>query len=61
MLKFVKHHMESILGIEIYPMISLLIFFIFFVVVSIYVFGLTKKDVEDMGNIPLNDGLPEKE
>ena len=32
MLKFIKHNMETISGIEIYPIISLLIFFLFFVV-----------------------------
>ena len=41
MLKFVKSHMESIEGIANYPMISLLIFFLFFVapvLVGIYRF-----------------------
>ncbi|HAB26526.1 MAG TPA: CcoQ/FixQ family Cbb3-type cytochrome c oxidase assembly chaperone, partial [Xanthomarina gelatinilytica] len=32
MLKYVKNHMETIAGVEIFPIISLLIFFIFFVV-----------------------------
>ncbi|MEM1134553.1 MAG: CcoQ/FixQ family Cbb3-type cytochrome c oxidase assembly chaperone [Bacteroidota bacterium] len=56
MLKFVKHHMESIFGIEIYPVISLSIFFVFFVLVSIYVMRMPKSEINTMGNLPLEDG-----
>ena len=55
MLKFVKHHMESILGIEIYPVISLTIFFVFFVLVFVYVMKMSKTEVHEMGQLPLED------
>ena len=55
MLKFVKHHMESIFGIEIFPVISLTIFFIFFVLVFVYVMKMSKSEVSKMGNLPLDD------
>ncbi|MCF7561333.1 CcoQ/FixQ family Cbb3-type cytochrome c oxidase assembly chaperone [Sabulilitoribacter multivorans] len=55
MLKFVKNHMESIIGIEIYPIISLLIFFIFFVVLFWWVFTAKKDYIEKVSNIPLDN------
>ncbi|RLD28327.1 MAG: CcoQ/FixQ family Cbb3-type cytochrome c oxidase assembly chaperone [Bacteroidetes bacterium] len=57
MLKYVKNHMESITGIEIYPMISLLIFFIFFVVLFWWVFTAKKEYIETVSNIPLDNNL----
>ncbi|KAA1247381.1 CcoQ/FixQ family Cbb3-type cytochrome c oxidase assembly chaperone [Aquimarina sp. RZ0] len=53
MLKFIKGHMESIDGIEIYPMISLLIFFIFFAVLFWWVFTAKKEHIKEVSNIPL--------
>jgi len=55
MLKFVKNHMESIAGIEIYPMISLLIFFTFFVVLFYWVFTAKKEYINTVSNIPLEN------
>ena len=55
MLKFIKEHMESITGIEIYPIISLLIFFTFFVVLFWWVFTAKKEYIETVSNIPLDN------
>lgn len=55
MLKFVKNHMESITGIEIYPLISLVIFFTFFVVLFWWVLTAKKEYVKRMSDIPLNN------
>ncbi len=55
MLKFVKHYMENISGIEIYPMISLLIFFIFFVILFWWVFTAKKEYIEKVSNLPLDN------
>ncbi|PHR69423.1 MAG: CcoQ/FixQ family Cbb3-type cytochrome c oxidase assembly chaperone [Lutibacter sp.] len=52
MLKFVKNHMESITGIEIYPLISLVIFFSFFIVLFWWVFTSKKEYIEKVSNIP---------
>lgn len=54
MLKFIKHHMETITGIEIYPIISIIIFFTFFVALTIYVLKVDKKLFNDISNIPLD-------
>jgi len=55
MLKFVKNHMDSITGIEIYPIISLLIFFTFFVVLFWWVFSAKKDYIKKVSNIPLDN------
>ena len=54
MLKFVKHNLESISGVEIFPIISLLIFFIFFLVLYTWVFTYKKEKIAEMRNIPFN-------
>ncbi|MDO7171101.1 CcoQ/FixQ family Cbb3-type cytochrome c oxidase assembly chaperone [Mariniflexile sp. AS56] len=55
MLKFVKNYMDSIEGIEIYPIISLLIFFTFFVGLFWWVFTAKKDYVSKMSHIPLDN------
>ncbi|WP_420602906.1 CcoQ/FixQ family Cbb3-type cytochrome c oxidase assembly chaperone [Flagellimonas sp.] len=55
MLKFVKNHMESIEGIASYPMISLMIFFVFFVLLFWWVFTATKEHIKEMGELPLDN------
>ena len=54
MLKYIKGHASSIEGIDIYPMISLLIFFLFFVAVLYYVKTMDKKSVEQISALPLD-------
>jgi cbb3-type cytochrome oxidase subunit 3 len=55
MLKYIKNHMESITGIEIYPLISLLIFFTFFVILFWWVFTAKKDYIDRVSNIPLDN------
>ncbi len=55
MLKFVKGSLENIDGVEIYPIISLLIFFFFFVGVFVWIFTIKKKYIEEVSNIPLEE------
>jgi hypothetical protein len=55
MLKFVKNHMENITGIEIYPLISLLIFFTFFVLLFWWVITAKKDYIKEVSNIPLDN------
>ncbi|WP_147677582.1 CcoQ/FixQ family Cbb3-type cytochrome c oxidase assembly chaperone [Algibacter pacificus] len=53
MLKFIKYHMESIDGIEIYPIISLVIFFTFFVLLFWWVITAKKDYIKNVSNLPL--------
>ncbi|RSK39291.1 CcoQ/FixQ family Cbb3-type cytochrome c oxidase assembly chaperone [Mangrovimonas spongiae] len=55
MLKFVKNHLESITGIEIYPLISLLIFFLFFVALFWWVVTAKKDYIDTVSNLPLDN------
>ncbi len=56
MLKFVKGPLESIEGVEIYPIISLLIFFIFFTALFWWVFTAKKDYIKEVSDIPLELG-----
>lgn len=53
MLKYIKGHMDSIQDIEIFPIISILIFFTFFTALIIWVVTAKKKYIEEVSNIPL--------
>ena len=52
-MKFINY-LESITGIGIYPMASLMIFFIFFALVGIYVIKGRKEYFDHLKNIPNN-------
>lgn len=55
MLKFIKNHMESIAGIEIYPLISFVIFFAFFIGLFVYVAMMRKSYIAELENLPLTE------
>lgn len=55
MFEQIKHNMETIAGVAVYPILSLLIFFGFFVGLGIWVFSYKKEKIEEMSQIPLND------
>jgi cbb3-type cytochrome oxidase subunit 3 len=59
MFKFIKQYAETITGVNIYPLISLFIFFIFFVVLIWYVKKMDKNKVADIANIPLHSEEPD--
>lgn len=55
-----KNYLESIAGINIYPLISLVIFFAFFLGLLIYVMKMDRKSIDKMKSVPLDDGLVKK-
>ncbi|MFN3918198.1 MAG: CcoQ/FixQ family Cbb3-type cytochrome c oxidase assembly chaperone [Flavobacteriales bacterium] len=55
MLKYIKNHLSTMDSIEIYPLISLMIFVIFFVFVTWRVIKMSKERVEVLENLPLTD------
>ena len=55
MFEQIKHNMETIAGVAVYPVLSLLIFFAFFVGLGIWVFSYKKEKIDEMSQIPLND------
>jgi cytochrome c oxidase cbb3-type subunit 4 len=57
MLKFIKHHLDTIQGVEIYPIISLLLFFLVFTVMLLIVLKMPKRNIEELSNLPLDNDL----
>ncbi|WP_428228897.1 CcoQ/FixQ family Cbb3-type cytochrome c oxidase assembly chaperone [Flavobacterium sp.] len=57
MFEQIKHNMENISGIAIYPILSLLIFFFFFVGLGFWVFSYKKEKIQEMSEIPLDEGV----
>jgi len=55
MLKFVKHHLESMAGVEIYPIISLVLFFLVFTTMLLIVWKMPKANIEELSNLPLDN------
>lgn len=53
MLRFIKHNLTSMFGIEIYPLISLVLFTAFFALVLIYVWKMSKDRVAELAASPL--------
>jgi cytochrome c oxidase cbb3-type subunit IV len=54
MFKFIKQYAETIDGISIYPIISLFIFLVFFIVLLVYVKKMGKESVRTLSNIPFD-------
>lgn len=55
MFKFIKQYAETIDSVAIYPIISLFIFLVFFVVLLLWVKKMRKEEVAQMANLPLNE------
>ncbi len=53
--------MESIEGIATYPMISLLIFFVFFALLFWWVFTASKSYIKEVSELPLENDNQSKE
>ena len=61
MLKFIKHNLEGIDGVEINPIISLLLFFTVFIVMLVFVLKLPKKNIDEVSQLPLDNDNNSKE
>jgi cytochrome c oxidase cbb3-type subunit 3 len=48
-------YLEQILGVSIYPVISLVLFVAFFTGVLIWIYTIDKKEIEHLENLPLKD------
>lgn len=52
-MKFINY-LESITGVGIYPLVSFIIFFLFFSVVSLYVLKADKNHIKEVSQLPLD-------
>ena len=55
MFKFIKQYAEKIDHAQVYPLISLIIFFLFFVVLLFLVKKMDKASITALSNIPLEE------
>ena len=53
-MKFINY-LETITGVGIYPLTSLLVFFLFFTALTIWVFRADKKYLNTMKHLPLSN------
>lgn len=53
MMKFLKNPMEAIDNVAIYPILSFIIFFTFFLLVTYFVIRKDKKYITEVSNLPL--------
>ena len=56
-----KHYFEQVHNVEIWPIISLSIFFVFFVGLLVYVLRIKKDHISHMSAMPLNEDNPEND
>lgn len=53
-MKFINY-LQSISGVAIYPLISLLIFFLFFTLLTIWVIKVDKEYISMLENLPMSE------
>lgn len=51
----ISNYLSSIDGVEVFPIISLVLFFLMFLIASIWVFRLKKDYIRTMSELPLTD------
>ena len=55
MLRFIKHNLTSIYNVEYFPLISLVLFSTFFLLVVYKVIRMSKSTIKALSEMPLND------
>lgn len=56
-----KNVLQSIDNIQIWPVVSFVIFFIFFLCLLWWVFTADRSYIENMSSMPIDDGMQDKE
>jgi hypothetical protein len=52
----VRNYLENIAGVGIYPVITLILFFALFTLLTIWVIKARKHQYSDVSNLPFNSG-----
>lgn len=55
MLKFIKHNLETISGVEVYPIISLVLFFVVFISFFVWAMTYSKDKIKELSELPFKD------
>jgi len=61
MLRFITHNLSTIDGVSIYPILSLLIFVLFFAFMLGYVIRMKKPEIEELSQLPFDKEEDAKE
>lgn len=54
MLKFIRNHIDKIEHINIYPIMGLIIFFVFFIMMIIYVKQMSREQISELSHLPFD-------
>ena len=54
-MRYLREHLETIAGVDIYPLISMLIFFFFFIALTFYVIKMKGTHIDYMKSRPLEE------
>ncbi|HTO38906.1 MAG TPA: hypothetical protein VL021_10810 [Brumimicrobium sp.] len=57
MLRFIKQNLDTMTGVEIFPIIALLLFGSLAIIITIRVIRMSKNEVTELGDYPLDDGV----
>jgi hypothetical protein len=55
MFKFIKQYAETINNAQVYPLFSLLVFFLFFIILLVYVKKIDKTRINELSNLPFEN------
>ncbi|MEJ2195650.1 MAG: cbb3-type cytochrome c oxidase subunit 3 [Ignavibacteriaceae bacterium] len=50
----IRNYLQSIEGVELYPLVSLIIFVLFFVAIFVWMVKIDKKYLKEMAEMPLD-------
>jgi cbb3-type cytochrome oxidase subunit 3 len=54
-----RQYLDKIEGIGAYPLFSFIVFFVFFLAVTLWVFKADKKQLDEMSRLPLQNNDPD--
>ncbi len=54
MLKFIRNYADKVENIDIFPLIGLVIFVVFFILMLIYVKKMSREDINELSQLPLD-------
>lgn len=60
MFKFIRNHADKIQNIDLYPIIGLIVFLAFFILMLVYVKKMSKEQVDEVSSLPLDLAEPKQ-
>lgn len=60
MFKFIRNHADKIQNIDLYPIIGLIVFVLFFILMLVYVKKMSKEQVDEVSSLPLDLQEPQQ-